>query len=109
MACSTKVLSTATCRCLRSRIIAVASGLEADYDYDRDILSMLEGWHCPKLGELHFRALMIDEGRTPDSQHMVLPLTVAVIFLIVVSARLVFGDWGTAWNVGCFLVALATL
>ncbi len=89
--------------------MAVASRLEADYDYDRDILSKLEGWHCPKLGELQFQALMIDEDWTPGLQHVVLPLTVTVIFLMVVGAKLVDGDWGTAWNVGCFLVALATL
>jgi hypothetical protein len=54
--------------------MAVASGLEADRDYDRDISSKLETWHCPKLGELQFRALMIDEDRTPGSQHVVLAL-----------------------------------
>lgn len=89
--------------------MAVTSGLEADHDYDRDILSKLERWYCPKLGELQFRALIIDEDRTPGSQYVVLPLTMTVIFLIVVGAKLAYGDWGTAWNVGCFLVALATL
>ncbi len=90
--------------------MAVASRLKADYDYDRDILSKLEGWHCPKLGELQFHALMIDEDWVPNLQQKVLPFMVTVIFLmVVVGAKLVYGDWGTAWNVGCFLVSLATL
>jgi len=89
--------------------MAVMRGLEADLGYDRDILSKLESWHCPKLGELQFRALIIDEDRTRGSQRVVLLLTVMVIFLMVVGAKLAYGDWGTAWNVGCFLVALATL
>jgi hypothetical protein len=28
-------------------------------------------------------------------------------FLIAAGAKFVYGDWGTTWNVGCFLVALA--
>jgi hypothetical protein len=102
-------LSTDTGKNKKIRIIAVAIGLEADCDYDRNILSKLQVWHCPDLGELPFKALMIDDGLGPGSQQVVLLLIVAVCFIIVIGAKLVFGDWGTAWNVGCFLVALVTL
>ena len=88
--------------------MAVTRAFGADHDYDRDILSKLENWHCPKLGELQFRALIIDEDRKHGSQHVVLLLTMMVIFMLLVGAKLAFGDWGTTWNVGCFLVALAT-
>ena len=87
----------------------MAIGLEADCDYDRNILWKLQAWHRPDFGELPFKALMIDDGLESSSQQIVLLLTVAVCFIIVIGAKLVFGDWGTAWNVGCFIVALATL
>jgi hypothetical protein len=87
----------------------VAIGLEADHDYHRIISWKLQAWHCPDFGKLSFKALMIDDGLEPGSQQVVLLLTVAVCFIIVIGAKLVFGDWGTAWNVGCFLVALVTL
>jgi hypothetical protein len=76
---------------------------------DRDILSKIESWHCPRLGELTFRGLVINEGRDTDSRHMALQLAAKILFLMVFVAKVVFGDWGTAWNVGSFLVALATL
>ena len=75
----------------------------------RDIISELESWHCPKLGELEFRGLRIEEGWKSESLHVVLSLTTLIFFLVVVVAKLVYGDWGIAWNVGSFLVALATL
>ncbi|PMD37950.1 hypothetical protein L207DRAFT_431552 [Hyaloscypha variabilis F] len=92
--------------------VATVNGLlegEGVINTHSGILSKLESWHCPKLGELQFRALIIDEDRTRGSQCVVLLLTVVVIFLMVAGAKLAYGDWGTAWNVGCFLVALATL
>ena len=52
---------------------------------------------------------MISEGWKIDSQHVVLPLTATVFFPMVVVAKVVYGDWGTAFNAGCFLVGLATL
>jgi hypothetical protein len=104
-----KVSSIDTGKRMKIRITAAAIEPEADHDYDRNILSKLQFWHCPDLGELPFKALMIDDGLESSSQQVVLLLTVAVCFIIVIGAKLVFGDWGTAWNVGCFLVALATL
>jgi hypothetical protein len=104
-----KVSSIDTGKRMKIRITAAAIEPEADHDYDRNILSKLQVWHCPDLGELPFKALMIDDGLESSSQQIVLLLTVAVCFIIVIGAKLVFGDWGTAWNVGCFIVALATL
>ena len=31
------------------------------------------------------------------------------LFLTVLGARLLYDDWGVAWNVGCFFVALVAL
>jgi hypothetical protein len=85
------------------------SRFEADHNNDRDILCKLRARHRPKLGELSFIALMIHPGLVPNSQHVVLLLGLALCFIVVISAELAFRDWGTAWNVGCFLVGLATL
>jgi hypothetical protein len=27
---------------------------------------------------------------------------------MVIAAKFIFGDWGTAWTVGCFFLALAS-
>ena len=74
----------------------VTSGLKADDDCNRDFLSKLQDRHRPKLGELQFRGLMIDEDWEPDSLRVALSLTVAMFFLMVLGAKLVYGDWGTA-------------
>ncbi|KAF2020132.1 hypothetical protein BU24DRAFT_419704 [Aaosphaeria arxii CBS 175.79] len=76
---------------------------------EQDILSKLESEYCPSLVELQFRGLMISEGLDTGSRGVALSLGATVLFVIVVAARLIFGDWGTAWNVGSFFVALATL
>jgi hypothetical protein len=81
----------------------------AEINYNREILLKLNAWYYPKLGELEFRALLIREGWDIDSQHVVFPLTISFFILMVAGAKLVYGDWGTAWNVGCFLVSLAAL
>lgn len=52
---------------------------------------------------------MIREGLEFNRQHVVLPLSVTVFFIMVVTAKLIYGDWATAWTVGGSLVALATL
>jgi hypothetical protein len=52
---------------------------------------------------------MIREGWEPESQPLVLPLTATVACFMVFGAKLVYGDWETAWNAGSFLVSLATL
>lgn len=75
----------------------------------RDILSEVRCWHCPSVAELKFRGLMIEEGWDLHSKHIILPLTTTALLLIVVGARLLYGDWGIAWNVGCFFVALVAL
>jgi hypothetical protein len=57
---------------------------------------------------------LINEGLELSSQPVVLALAATVFFpyfffffLIAAGAKFVYGDWGTTWNVGCFLVALA--
>lgn len=52
---------------------------------------------------------MIDEGWRFDSQPVVLPAAATVLLLSVVAAKLIYGDWATAWNCGGFLVSLVTL
>jgi ABC-type transport system involved in cytochrome bd biosynthesis fused ATPase/permease subunit len=52
---------------------------------------------------------MIREDWEFNSQHIVFPLAVTLLFVLVVVSKLTFGDWATAWNIGCFFVALATL
>lgn len=74
----------------------------------RDILSKIESWHCPKLGELKFRGLVINKGRDINSRYITLSLATTILFLMVFVAKLVFDNWGTAWNVASVLVALAT-
>lgn len=72
------------------------------------MLKKLDVWHCPELRELKFRGALIRKSRG-FSQHIVWPLVSTVLFLMVVVSRLVYADWGTAWNVSCFLVPLITL
>ena len=72
------------------------------------MLKKLDVWHCPDLRELKFRVVLIRES-WGFSQHIVWPLVSTVLFLMVVVSSLVYGDWGTAWNVRCFLVSLITL
>ncbi|GFF40216.1 hypothetical protein IFM61606_06038 [Aspergillus udagawae] len=74
-----------------------------------DILRKFDDLHCPELSELQFRGIRIREDWELSSQHIALPLAVTLLFVMVVVAKLTFGDWATAWNVGCFFVALATL
>ena len=74
-----------------------------------EILANLQTWHCPNLAELQFRGLHIKEGWMLDSHHWALPLTATFMFLAIVAAKLIYGDWGIVWNVGSFLVALVTL
>jgi hypothetical protein len=52
---------------------------------------------------------MISEGWELNLQHILLPLGVTVSYIMVVSAKLIYGDWETAYNVGSFLVSLAAL
>jgi hypothetical protein len=104
-----KMLSTAISKCPQEPFTPCHKADSLPMDRDRDILMKLDCWHRPKLGELPFRGLRIEEGWQLDSRHVVLPLAVTGFFLMVTSARLVYGDWGTAWNAGGFLVTLVTL
>lgn len=66
-------------------------------------------WHYPEMSELRFRGLRIREDWEFSLQHIVLPLAVTFLFAMIVVAKLSFGDWATAWNVGAFFVGLAAL
>ncbi|GIJ86674.1 hypothetical protein Asppvi_005566 [Aspergillus pseudoviridinutans] len=74
-----------------------------------DVLRRFDEWHCPELGELRFHGVRIQEDWEFSLRNIVLPFVVSLLFVLVVVAKLTFGDWATAWNVGCFFVALATL
>ena len=52
---------------------------------------------------------MIREDWKFDSNRLVLPLIATVLTFMVLGAKLIYGDWGIAWNVGSYLVALASL
>ena len=84
-------------------------GFEAGTRGSRDILSKLEIWHRPRLDEMELRGLLISEGWQGKLEHILVPLAVTVLFFTVIAAKLVYGDWKTAWNVGCSMVSLATI
>jgi hypothetical protein len=44
-----------------------------------------------------------------DLQYILLPSTMTALFLVVIAARFLFGDWGVAWTVGSFFVGLAAV
>lgn len=73
---------------------------------DRDILLKMNEWHCPKLRELRFRGIMIREDWKIDSKHIIFSMAVSLLFFMVIAAKFIFGDWGTAWTVGCFFLSL---
>lgn len=75
----------------------------------RDFLRKLDEWHCPSIGEIPFRAIYIEEVWAFDDFDTILPLVTVILLLIVLSCRAVYGDWGIAWNVGCFFATLATI
>ncbi|PYI03219.1 hypothetical protein BO78DRAFT_399978 [Aspergillus sclerotiicarbonarius CBS 121057] len=52
--------------------------------------------------------IVVSEGWALDKHHMTLPLLVAILLGVVVTARFLFG-WDTAWTVGAFFVALISL
>ena len=59
-----------------------------------------------ELGELEFRGLRVEESWSDDSPYVVLPLFTTFSLLIVAVTRITYGDWATAWTVGCFFVGL---
>lgn len=66
-------------------------------------------WHCPKLREMKFRGVLVEENWKFESHYILLPLAMSLLFGTVIVAKFTFGEWGTAWNVGCFFLALASL
>ena len=77
-----------------------------DSDLRRDILSKVNEWHCPRMGELDFESLCLDDAL--ESRHAVLLSIVALTVLTVPVSKLLFEDWSTVWAFGCFVVALVT-
>lgn len=72
------------------------------------MLSKLQIWHCPNIGELEFRGLLITEKWRLDWTHITMTSTITLVFSGIVAAKFLFG-WETAWNVGCFLVSFISL
>ncbi|KAH7323088.1 hypothetical protein B0I35DRAFT_427074 [Stachybotrys elegans] len=72
----------------------------------RDVLAKLDTWHCPDVGELPFNGLSVDVSWTPHLHYILIPSIVSLLMLLVLGARLVYGDWDIAWAVGSFLIAL---
>ena len=75
----------------------------------RELLQKLDEWHNPSLGEISFRAIYIEDAWVSDELGVALPLVTATILGIVLACKFVYGDWGIAWNVGCFFAALAAI
>ncbi|EPS31198.1 hypothetical protein PDE_06153 [Penicillium oxalicum 114-2] len=67
--------------------------------------SILYSWHCPELRELEYQAVLLDDNWEDILRWLAGPLTILVPLMTVLIAQYIFGDWGTAWNVGCFFVA----
>lgn len=76
---------------------------------DRDVLAEVHEWHCPRVVELKFRGLLIEDGWGSHLDHVKVPLVVTTLLLSVVGAWFIFDNWGVAWTVGCFNVALVGL
>lgn len=65
-------------------------------------------WHCPKLREMKFRGILVQECWDTKAQYILFSLAVSMLFFTLITAKFVFGDWGTAWTVGCFFLALGS-
>jgi hypothetical protein len=70
---------------------------------------MMKTSQCPRMGELKFKGLLIEEGWNFHSRHVILPAGSTVLLLVVVGARSLFGDWDTVFAAGAFFVALIAL
>lgn len=72
-------------------------------------MEKLDLWHCPSLGELPFRGLLIEEGWLSGASNALMALPVLGCISIVLGSKLIFHDWDTAWTVGGVFVALTVL
>ncbi|KAI0124188.1 hypothetical protein BJ170DRAFT_75075 [Xylariales sp. AK1849] len=90
--------------------VSVTNNLLEDALYShRNLLSKVDSWHHPKMGEIDFKGLLIEEGWGLDSCHVVVPLFSTVCFVMAIVAKVIYGDWATAWQVVGCIVALVTL
>ncbi|KAJ5244625.1 hypothetical protein N7489_004721 [Penicillium chrysogenum] len=69
---------------------------------------MMNEWHRPKLREMKFRGILIKEAWEIKSRYTMIIFTMASLFSALIAAKLTFGEWGTAWNVGSFFLALGS-
>lgn len=72
----------------------------------RDILALTNEWNCTKLREMKFRGILVEEYWKVGWQYYLLPLALSLSVSTVIVAKLAFGEWGTAWTVGCFFLPL---
>lgn len=73
---------------------------------NRDILALTNEWNCTKLREMKFRGILVEEYWKVGWQYFLLPLALSLSVSTVIVAKLAFGEWGTAWTVGCFFLPL---
>ncbi|KAJ5712336.1 hypothetical protein N7493_008804 [Penicillium malachiteum] len=74
----------------------------------RDTLMMMDEWHCPKLRELEFRGILVKEEWEVKSHYVLFSLAMTLLCSILIAAKFVFGEWGTAWTVGSFFLSLGS-
>ncbi|KAM0811451.1 hypothetical protein AB5N19_11807 [Seiridium cardinale] len=74
-----------------------------------ELLYRMDQFHCPKLAELSFPGLLIQEGWLVTKPQQTLPLVgMTLLALSGVSAWIIYKDWAVAWQVGgCFLAFVA--
>lgn len=75
----------------------------------RDLLQLIDEWNCPSLGMIRFRAILIEETWALDNFGFTFSLVTICILCLVIGCKFAYGDWGIAWNVGCFFATLVTL
>lgn len=78
----------------------------SDPDVNRDILKLLNEWHCPKLREIKFRGIFVQEGWNMESRYLLFSVALALLFTTILTSKSIFGEWGTAWTVGTFFLTL---
>ena len=78
----------------------------SDLDVNRNILRLLDEWHCPKLREIKFWGIFVQEGWNMKSRYLLFSVALALLFTTILTSKFIFGEWGTAWTVGTFFLTL---
>jgi len=76
-----------------------ATKLLPKYLYRRDLLEKYDSCNYLGLPWVDWEGLRIVEGWTLDTASVIAPALAAALFVVVMTSRLVFGDWATAWTV----------